>query len=181
MMATEKKEIYMIWTKTEKVGQIVKLDSNKKDSKWIYFTDSSRISRELVDEYMMRAISYEEAQRISNTLTGVQLPSTPDALRQPQVPSQQQAPVVKTNVETDQSQNVMVEMLKKMSVKNQAEMPVTINLPSPEVYTMLVDQMDVTEDDLNSHISMLLETQIDSMREQIKDQIQEFIIKYYIK
>ena len=172
MMATEKKqEIYMVWAKTEKAGQIVKPDDSKKDSKWLYFTDGTRINKSLVNELMMQAQTQEEAQSISKTLTGVGVVNTP-------TPDAGPTKSVKTQPESDPA-NVMVEMLKKMSVKNQAEVGVKVNLPSPEVYDMLIDQMDVTKQDLNEHISLLMEDQIDSMRDQIKTQIKEFIIKYY--
>ncbi len=75
--------------------------------------------------------------------------------------------------------NVMQEMLKKMSAKNKASMPVKINIPSKEIYALLKDQMDITKKDLNGQIGALVEDQIDNLREQLKEQIESFINNYY--
>ena len=66
----------------------------------------------------------------------------------------------------------MLEMLRKMSTKNKADMPVSVNIPSKEVYDLLKDQMDTTKKELNSQIGELVESQIDNLREQLKEQIE---------
>ena len=73
----------------------------------------------------------------------------------------------------------MLEMLKKMSKKNTAEMPVSVNMPSQVVYEMLRDEMDLTKKELHENISLLIESQIDSLRDQLKSQIDTFIKNYY--
>ena len=77
--------------------------------------------------------------------------------------------------------NVMIEMLKKMSKKNQAEMQVFVNIPSPIVYEMLQDQMDLETEDLNEQIGLLIENQINNLQDQLRSQIKSFITKYYEK
>jgi len=39
--------------------------------------------------------------------------------------------------------------------------------------------MDTTKKELNSQIGELVESQIDNLREQLKEQIESFIINYY--
>ena len=73
----------------------------------------------------------------------------------------------------------MLEMLKKMSKKNTAEMPVSVNMPSQAVYEMLRDEMDLTKKELHENISLLIESQIDNLRDQLKSQIDTFIKNYY--
>jgi membrane protease subunit (stomatin/prohibitin family) len=75
--------------------------------------------------------------------------------------------------------NVMMKMLRKMSAKNHASMPVNVNIPSKEVYDLFKDQMDITNKDLNSQIGLLVESQIDNLREQLKEQIESFVENYY--
>ena len=77
--------------------------------------------------------------------------------------------------------NVMIAMLEKMSTKNKALVPIEVNLPAPAVYDLLKEQMDVNEEDLNDQISMLIESQINNMKESLKEQISSFIINYYQK
>ena len=54
-----------------------------------------------------------------------------------------------------------------------------INIPSKEVYDLFKDQMDITNKDLNSQIGLLVESQIDNLREQLKEQIESFVENYY--
>lgn len=180
MMAIEKQDVYMVWSKSEKIGQIVQVDESKTEKKWLYFTDGSRINKSLVDEFMLRVPSLEEAERISSTLSNSNNMSVQPPLSRPVVQKEASSTSIKEEPKTPEF-NVMLEMLRKMSVKNSAEIGVHVNVPSREVYGMLIEQMDVTNDDLNSHISLLIEDQIDSMRDQIKGQIEEFITNYYTK
>jgi hypothetical protein len=70
-------------------------------------------------------------------------------------------------------------MLRKMSTKNKADMPIKINIPSKEIYALLKDQMDITKKDLNSQIIALVEDQIDNQRDILKEQVESFINNYY--
>jgi predicted KAP-like P-loop ATPase len=72
-----------------------------------------------------------------------------------------------------------MEMLRKLSAKNHANMPVKVNIPSKEVYDLFKDQMDITKKDLNEQIGLLVESQIDNLRDQLKEQIESFIKNYY--
>lgn len=172
----------MVWSKTEKAGQIVETDESIKDKQWLYFTDGSRINKTLVNEYMLIAPNMDEAISISKTLGGI--PSNPQITQASNTNKPTQESEVKQIQETPNTKeheevNVMLEMLRRMSTKNVAHMDVAVNVPSTQVYEMLIDQMDVSSSDLEEHISMLIESQIDNLRSQLKEQIKDFIKNYY--
>lgn len=175
-MATKEREPgIFIWTKSERAGQVVTEDVEKVDRQWLYFTDGSRINKSLIDEYTLRASTLDEAKRLAEplgltTMERVSKPAKSETKAEVEVESTSE-PVAETNV--------MLEMLKKMSKKNSADMPVSVNIPSKSVYKMLKDEMDLTEDDLYENISLLIESQIDNLRDQLKSQIETFIKSYY--
>lgn len=176
MMVTKEREPgIFIWTKSERAGQVVTEDVEKVDRQWLYFTDGSRINKSLIDEYTLRASTLDEAKRLAEplgltTMERVSKPAKSETKAEVEVESTSE-PVAETNV--------MLEMLKKMSKKNSADMPVSVNIPSKSVYKMLKDEMDLTEDDLYENISLLIESQIDNLRDQLKSQIETFIKSYY--
>lgn len=170
---TTQAEVFYVWGKSERAGDIVQEDTTKPDSKWMNFTDGTRCNRELVDEYLLKTSSEQEAKNLAisfnptaninvNRSANVEVKTTPAP-----------KPEVKEEV------NVMMEMLRKMSAKNQAEMPVKVNIPSKQVYDLLKDQMDITKKDLNEQIGLLVESQIDNLRDQLKEQIESYIKSYY--
>jgi hypothetical protein len=176
MMATKEREPgIFIWTKSERAGQVVTEDVEKVDKQWLYFTDGSRINKSLINEYTLRASTLDEAKRLAEPL-GL------TTMEKGQVSTKTETKTevkVETMPEPVAETNVMLEMLKKMSKKNSADMPVSVNIPSKSVYKMLKDEMDLTEDDLHENISLLIESQIDNLRDQLKSQIETFIKSYY--
>lgn len=178
MMATKEREPgIFIWTKTERAGQVVTEDVEKVDRQWLYFTDGTRINKTLINEYTLRASTLDEAKRLAEPLGLTMMQKGPT---QPNVKAEKtKAKVVEAHSEPNVETNVMLEMLKKMSKKNTADMPVSVNIPSKSVYKMLKDEMDLTEDDLHENISLLIESQIDNLRDQLKSQIETFIKSYY--
>ena len=174
----KKLQIY-VWTKTEKAGSIVRVAEDQKDKKWLYFEDGTRINPSLIKEYLIEAGTEEEAHSLAasfgNSLgVGVKTNSNPNTVT-PSVPESTRT----TTPEPVAEINVMMEMLKKMSKKNRAEMPVQVNIPSSVVYEMLQDQMDLDAEDLNEQIGLLIENQINNLQDQLRSQIKSFITKYY--
>ena len=182
----KKQEVYLVWSKTERAGQIVQIDETVLDPKWTYFTDGSRINSSLINEFLLRTTSIKEARNMATTLglnpmemidntktisgstSTVQEPHMPGH-RNPTPPPSKAEPV----------NNIMMAMLEKMSKKNTGSMTVEINLPSREVYDMLIDQMDVEADELKAQIVLLIESQIDNMKQKLNEQIQLFTNNYY--
>ena len=183
----EKGQFY-VWIKSERIGQIVEVDNAKKPEKgWVYFTDETRCNSALISEFLMPASSEDQANIIAKDFGGITTYTNPkDATpvrprRGPENDATEDARPVRPRRDPEQSAevNVMREMLKKMSVKNKADLPIQVNIPSKEIYALLKDQMDITKKDLNGQISALVEDQIDNLRTELKEQIESFINNYY--
>ena len=166
-----------VWTKTERIGQVVVEAKEQKDSKWIYFEDGSKINPTLIKEMLIEARDADDANNIAasfgvaiNQISG-KAKTTNNTNDRMTVSQSKPEPEI----------NVMMEMLRKMSTKNHAEMPVLINIPSTVVYEMLQDQMDLESEDLNEQIGLLIENQINNLQDQLRSQIQSFITNYYTK
>ena len=176
-----KEQVFYVWAKTERAGTVVAVDNTQPDSKWLNFTDGTRINATLVNELLMLADSEAHANIISRDLGGIGNPIST-------IEDVEAIPVETAKVErriTDGKSaptpevNIMMEMLTKMSKKNTAEMVVNINIPSLIVYDMLKDQMDLEPKDLNEQIELLVENQINNLQIQLKEQINKFITNYY--
>lgn len=184
----KKQEVYLVWSKTERAGQIVQVDDTKVDGKWLYFTDGTKVNKKLVNEYLLRTTSMAEAKSMSKTLgfepvemvgpTNPTVEATTPIVAE--TPMWQEPHVVqKAQPKAEPVNNIMMAMLEKMSKKNTGSMTVEINLPSREVYDMLIDQMDVEADELKAQIVLLIESQIDNMKQKLNEQIQLFTNNYY--
>ncbi len=182
--ATQPRYFY-VWVKSERVGQIVEIDTSKNDNAFIDFTDGTRCNRTLIDEYLLPASSEDQANLIAKDFGAITTyldPTDGSPVRPRRDPENidEGSPVrPRRDPEAYEEINVMQEMLKKMSAKNKADMPVKVNIPSKEIYALLKDQMDITKKDLNAQIAALVESQIDNLREQLKEQIESFITNYY--
>lgn len=168
MSTTDTKERILVWTKTERAGDIVTVD--KIDGDFTLFTDGTRCYTNIIgEEFFMEAKTEQHANQLATPFKG---PSdTPVAPKGPDGPQ----PTTKVNGEF----NVMLEMLKKISAKNTITMPLELKVPSKEVYDLFKDQMDITKADLNEQILLLVESQINNLQEQLKPQAEEFIKTYY--
>lgn len=184
-MSTEVKdkqeEIWYVWTKSERVGDIVQPAETQDDAKWLKFTDGTKINKSLVGEFLFTAKSEREASNYSKDLGGLGNVNNkaPVKLNKPNTDTKQERRITDGKSAPTPEVNVMMEMLKKISKKNKAAMPVEVNIPAKEVYQMLQDQMDLEAEELNSQIGLLVESQIDNLREQLKEQIETFISNYY--
>ena len=188
-MSVDQKEIketpaaMYVWGKTERAGKIVTEDKDKSDTKFMAFDDGSRCARNLVGEMLLLARNQEDANNLALGFN----PAANVSANDKNVDHQEaldKASDVKVSVSKFQEPvsseiNVMMEMLRKMSAKNHASMPVKVNIPSKDVYDLFKDQMDITKKDLNSQIGLLVESQIDNLRDQLKEQIESFIKNYY--
>lgn len=179
MQEVKQEEVYYVWSSTERVGQIVQVDHDNIDAEWINFTDGTRINPSLINEFLLPANSLQSADQISKDLGGIgSLIKDKESSATPAVIETAPKAITNTTPPTEEV-NVMMEMLKKMSKKNKAEMPVLVNIPSTSVYEMLKEQMDLEEADLNEQIGLLVENQINNLQEQLREQITIFITKYY--
>lgn len=180
----KKEEVWYVWTKSERAGEIVQPLDEQKDPNWFKFTDGTHINKKLIKEFLMPAKSEREATKYAKDL-GLTVnikansqKSDTEAKKEHEDNSSERR-ITDGKSKPDSGVNVMMEMLKKMSRKNKATMPVEINIPAREVYHMLQDQMDLEKSELNEQIELLVESQIDNLREQLKEQIVIFISNYY--
>lgn len=172
MSTTDTKERILVWTKTERAGDIVTVDKTEGEFTW--FTDGTQCYTNIIgEEFFMDAKSLEHAESMAIPFKGPS--NTPVAPKGPDGPQ----PVAKVETKVNEEINVMLEMLKKISAKNTITMPLELNVPSKEVYDLFKDQMDITKADLNEQILLLVQSQIDNLQEQLKPQAEEFIKNYY--
>tara|TARA_B110000208_G_scaffold52946_1_gene69469 strand:+ start:328 stop:981 length:654 start_codon:yes stop_codon:yes gene_type:complete len=179
---TQGNNTFYVWIKSERIGQIVEVAEEQSNPAWTQFTDGTQCNSALIHEFLMGADSEDQANKIAVDFGGITTFTKPESAT-PVRPRRDietvDATPVRPRREPVAEINVMQEMLKKMSAKNKAEMPVKINIPSKEIYALLKDQMDITKKDLNSQIAALVEDQIDNLRQQLKEQIESFINNYY--
>ena len=177
----KQQEIWYVWTKSERASDIVQPAEVQDDAKWLKFTDGTQINKQLIGEYLISAKSEGEAMNYSKDLGGIgSAKSTIKPAAQTKVEHvTQERRITDGKSAPTPEVNVMMEMLKKISKKNKAAMPVEVNIPAKEVYEMLQDQMDMEAEELNEQIGLLVESQIDNLREQLKEQIETFISNYY--
>ena len=114
-MATKEREPgIFIWTKSERAGQVVTEDIEKVDRQWLYFTDGTRINKKLINEYTLRASTLDEAKRLAEPLGLTAMERSPKPTNDVKVETKK----VESMPEPEAETNVMLEMLKKMSKKD---------------------------------------------------------------
>jgi hypothetical protein len=183
IMSKQETNLFYVWVKSERSGEVVEISEIQTDKQWLEFTDGTRCNINVVTEFLLPASDIDQAHQIAKDFGGIVSENTESA--RPVRPKRDAEPEAarpvrpKRDAEPVAEVNVMQEMLKKMSAKNKASMPVKINIPSKEIYALLKDQMDITKKDLNGQIGALVEDQIDNLREQLKEQIESFINNYY--
>jgi hypothetical protein len=187
VMAEEKKDVVKYqWKKGEKFGKVVEVEST--DSKFINFTDGSRIFKNVVSEFL------EKIQGNQLPLPGADIVAV-KLSGEPSIPTPQTGPIQdQTNTVATNSSNavitqptpakeptVMGKMIMKMSKKNVVNVPIQINLniPTQALYAMLSEGME--EEDLNEEIMEVALSQIemDKLQEYIKSNVSDFLAKYY--
>ena len=144
---TEQKEKIYVWSKTERAGDIVTVD--KVEGEFTLFTDGTQIFTNMIDEVLLEARDESQALNISQPFL------TPDVVAEPTPVDDTPAKAKPTPSKNDKV-DVMLEMLRKVSAKNTISMPLEINIPSHEVYELFRDQMDITKEDLNNQILVIL-------------------------
>lgn len=182
-MSKKETNQFYVWVKSERSGEVVEISEIQTDKQWLEFTDGTRCNINVVTEFLLPASDINQAHQIAKDFGGIVSENTESA--RPVRPKRDAEPEAarpvrpRRDAEPVAEVNVMQEMLKKMSAKNKASMPVKINIPSKEIYALLKDQMDITKKDLNGQIGALVEDQIDNLREQLEEQIESFINNYY--
>ena len=165
------------WIKGENFGDIVEVESS--DSKFIYFTNGSKIFRQVSSEFLEKVVdgniplpgADKAAALINNT----------EAQNNQSANKFEPAQPIQTSETPAIEPSIMGKMIMKMSKKNVVSVPIQINLniPTPQLYGMLSDGME--EDDLNEEIMAVALSQIemDKLQEYIRTNVTDFLSEYY--
>ena len=181
-MSEEKDANIYVWQKSERIGKIV-VEQETKDG-WLYFTDGSRINPKLVDEFLSRATSMEEAEGISKILSPVGSVVQAGAEDTQKINNQTTVETIteKHKVETKTTfdpDDLMVGILEKLSKKNKTRfnINVNVNIPSKTIFKAL--QADTEEDELRRGLVKLVKKQINNIEEQLNKEVETFIQNQY--
>jgi len=166
------------WIKGENFGKVVEVESS--DSKFIHFTDGSKIFKKVSSEFLEKIIDgniplpgAEKAAKLINGEMSQQnqnISVTPDG------------PLESTqNIQEKAEPTIMGKMIMKMSKKNVVNVPIQINLniPTPALYVMLSEGMEA--EDLNEEIMevALQQIEINNLADYLKENISLFLSEYY--
>lgn len=170
MAVAEKKMKRYQWIKSERMGDVVEVAAEQPDKKWLYFSDGTRINSGLVKEFLTEIAHDNQIMQFPDLEAPAQPVSKPTVSQT----------VASTTPATPQP-SAMGNMIMKMSKKNLVNIPVdmNINIPSPALYTMLLENME--EADLKDEIIgvALAQIEIDKFQEYVKEQITNFLKTYY--
>lgn len=171
MAQQEQGQMYQ-WVKGDRFGDVVTVDLEKQDPKFMYFTDGTRIIKGMAQEYLMAVRNENEVLQVA-----AEAPATVATEQAPTVETNTPAPVEATTKEP----TVMGKMIMKMSKKNVVNVPIQINvnIPTPALYAMLSEGME--EEDLNEEIMevALQQIEINNLAEYLKENISTFLSEYY--
>lgn len=181
-MSEEKTANIYVWQKSERIGKIV-VEQETKDG-WLYFTDGSRINPKLVDEFLSRATSMEEAEGISKILSPVGsvvqagAEDTQKVNNQTSVETIIEKPKVETKTTFDPD-DLMVGILEKLSKKNKTRFNINVNVSIPSKTIFKALQADTEEDELRRGLVKLVKKQINNIEEQLNKEVETFIQNQY--
>lgn len=181
-MSEEKTANIYVWQKSERIGKIV-VEQETKDG-WLYFTDGSRINPKLVDEFLSRATSMEEAEGISKILSPVGsvvqagAEDTQKINNQTVVETIIEKPKTETKITFDPD-DLMVGILEKLSKKNKTRFNINVNVSIPSKTIFKALQADTEEDELRRGLVKLVKKQINNIEEQLNKEVETFIQNQY--
>ena len=167
------------WKKGEKFGEIVTVESV--DSEFTNFTDGSRIFTNIISEFLEEIINGEiplpGADKI-NLNSGVSNKRDTNKLEE-----QKPKPVHETTSTNQDTVSPLEELVAKLSKKNIEKFETTLNLniPSKEIFNMLVNSADENPTELIDIIAKVAvsKIEINKLQEYLTEEVTNFINKYY--
>ena len=178
-MSEEIKENIYVWHKSERIGKIV-VEKETKDG-WTYFTDGSRINPKLKAEFLSQATSMEDAEGISKILSPGGLNIAPEMkVGEPKKEVQKEKEVKKSEMNDFDPDEIMVNVLEKLSKKNRTKFDISLNVSIPSKTIVKALELDVEEDELRRGLVKLVKKQINNIESQLNEEVENFIQnKYY--
>tara|TARA_B100001093_G_scaffold127194_2_gene119704 strand:+ start:178 stop:789 length:612 start_codon:yes stop_codon:yes gene_type:complete len=174
-MSEEKDANVYVWQKSERIGKIV-VEKETKDG-WTYFTDGSRINPNLIDEFLSRATSMEEAENISKILSPVGTIKQAGAEESKKVKALE--PIKEKVKNAFDPDEIMVSVLEKLSKKNKTKFDISLNVSIPSKTIIKALEFDVEEDELRRGLVKLVKKQINNIESQLNKEVENFIQKQY--
>jgi len=180
MEKLEKAKQYQ-WNKTDDFGKIVEVKSS--DDKMTYFTDGTQILNTVIEEFLTEVIDGEipfpgaeavilgVSQATQNEPTGnVNINNVSEKKVQDVASSKPEISIIHS-------------LIKKLSSKNieSIDTKLNINIPKKDIADMLIENADDSREDIiNSIVSVAVEQiEINNLQEFLKEEITNFINKYY--
>jgi len=145
------------WMKGDRANQVTTLRDVSFDETnvWIEFVDGSRINYAKMDEYILKVMDDSELLEIKGT---------------PVAEAKAKIPVAKREANV----SPIYALLKKQKPNAQTvDISLTLNLPSVELYKVLLESFENAEKEIVDYIVTDINVDI------IKDAVKESIIKYY--
>ena len=177
-MSEEIKENIYVWHKSERIGKIV-VEKETKDG-WTYFTDGSRINPKLKKEFLSQATSMEDAEGISKILSPAGLNVAPKMKVEEPKKEVQKKEVQKSEMNVFDPDEIMVNVLEKLSKKNRTKFDISLNVSIPSKTIVKALELDVEEDELRRGLVKLVKKQINNIESQLNEEVENFIQnKYY--
>jgi hypothetical protein len=184
----EKVRIFQ-WIKGDSFGKIVTLKSQ--DKEFFYFTDGSQIYKSVAKEFLLEALDGDEPlpginnpQKINRGVDGPgSQPSTDLAkVKQNNPPNNSPQEISQTSPKNP-TESPLQSLITKLSQKNveTVDFKLGINLPKREVFEILLENSDESEEELLNTITESVSSRIDidNLKNYIKEQLNIYIKNYY--
>lgn len=169
------------WNKSDNFGKIVEVVSS--DDKMTFFTDGSQIFNDVIDEFLTEVIDgiipFPGAEEVS-----IDGPSDSYSKSDPSTDILYAKEKKVQTVSSDELQNsAITTLIKKLSSKNieTIDTKLNINIPKKNVAKILIENSDDSREEIIKYIVSVAVEQIEinNLQEFLKEEITNFINKYY--
>lgn len=172
-MSETKQELKQFqWKKGDRFGKIVTVASEDKD--FYYFKDGSKIFKNAVSEFMGEVVDGKPPFPLPSNNSTIK---SVDQAKKPSVVE------TTTKQEVQEQKSAIEELVEKLSSKNIEKFETTINLniPTREIYKMLVSNADENPNDLIDTIAKVAvsKIEINKLQEYLTIEVTNFINNYY--
>ena len=169
------------WNKSEKFGKIVEVESS--DGKMTFFTDGSQIFNDVIGEFLTEVVDgiipFPDAETAS---IGVPSGSTDKPTEGVNINNALENEN-KEVASSESKDSTLVSLITKLSTKNivPLDTKLNINIPKKDVANLLIENSDDSKEDIIESIASVAVKQIEinKLQEFLKEEITNFINKYY--
>lgn len=173
MSNTTEEVLKFQWKKGDKFGTVVEVETQ--DDKFYYFTDGSKIFKEVASEFLEKIIDgVLPFPGADNLKIDGGMPKT-----KTKTVAVKEETVVENTKETSELHGLITKLSKKHVIPFEPRL--NLNVISPEMFKMLVDSADESPEDLINTISdvALSQIEIDKLKQYLQEEITNFLNNYY--